>query len=144
MRGRWIILGLVVLVSFAAVHTLRAVGEPADKGKPELLALRKAKVDIAKEALQHIDEYRQKGIEDDDALEWQGAWEKRLFEADLAATDDNAARVAAASKFVEASRLYVERSRKLFEAGRLKYTKLLLAKYQLADAECRLTELKPR
>jgi hypothetical protein len=134
-----------VIVLFAAtllggVHLLSGGEQPAPQARPRLSALRQERVGIAKQALEVLDRQRNSGTGGDDGE--FGQWEKRLFEAETAAAADKAGRVAAAERYVDATRKRVERAQRLYDAAVAPMASVLTAKYDLAGAECALEELK--
>jgi hypothetical protein len=144
MRRRYSLI-LIALVLLAGVPVLRGVEQPAAPRAPaDLASLRQARVTIAKQALEVLGRQRNSGVAQADAPALQAEWERRLFDAELAAADGNPARVAAAERYVAATRKRADSAKSQYDAALVPYTDVLRFKYDLAAAECTLAELKAR
>src|SRR4051794_17809587 len=140
----WSVIVLVAVTLLGAVELLHGGPQPAaPQVGTRLTALRQERVTIARQVIESLERQRNNGAGGGDAE--FGQWERRLFEAEAAAAaGDNAARTAAAERYVDSARKHVERVQKLYDAARAAMADVLRAKYDLTDAECALEESKGR
>ena len=145
MRRGWKLV-IVVGVTIGLAHALRAVqDENPGAAANDLAALRQERVDVARQALALIRHQRDAGIEGGgiESLAVRSEWLDRLAHAEIAAAgDDAAAQTAAAERHVAALRELLPEAKRLRENGLINVTDHLRVKYELADAECRLAELR--
>jgi hypothetical protein len=137
------IVAAIVIVAGAVVdpppHATAA--PPSSPGGVDLRGLADERVRAAREVLKEMDKEALKGFATPDQVELAGVWARNLYEAELAATTDAAARAAAGEA-------YVNRARATFDAMQKRQgkdataTQVAQAKYRLADAEYRSAEAK--
>ena len=145
MRRGWKLV-TVVGVTLGVSHGLWAVQkEQPEVGAKDVAALRQARVDVARDALALFERRRIGGIEDgaSHSLAVRSDWLGRLAHAEIAAAgDDAAARTAAAERHLAALRELLPDAERMWETGLINASDHLRMKYELADAECRLAELR--
>ena len=142
--GRKIIVGVVAIAASLLTVQLLWGGEPRPAQQPNarVAALRQERVAIAKQALEVLEQQRDKGVGGE--VGEFGQWERKLFDAETEAAADRAGRVAAAERYVDSARKRAERVQKMYESGLVPKADVLSAKYDLAGAECALEEAKAR
>lgn len=161
--SRFVIFAVAVMVTLAGAHALRGVEQqqPADPQQqqaaaapdaeaaaagvdPEVAALRRTRVMLARQALDYFQRQRTDGTYSLESLSDEAEWHKRLADAEIAASVDDGLRRLAAERYVANSREILAKHESLFKAGRVRNTEMLASKYRLAEAECMLAELKAR
>ena len=149
MRRRFlasVVLAVALLVTFqllrggAPAAAAAAAQAPAvPQATSRLAALRQERVDIARQAIEQLEQQFRNGLGEDAEV---GLWQRRLFDAEVAAAADKAARLASAERYVNATRRRMELTQRQFQVGQVGINTVFALKYDLAGAECALEELK--